>query len=464
MIFKQYYLGCLSLASYLVGDEGSGAAVVVDPQRDVDQYVADARAHGLRIEHVYLTHFHADFVSGHLELRDRCGAAIHLGAAGDADYDFVPARDGDTIDLGPSVRLRVLETPGHTPESTCLLVLDRRKSESEPHAVLTGDTLFIGDVGRPDLMASVGVTAEELAGSLYDSLHGKILPLPDTTLVYPAHGAGSACGKNLSSDTVSTIGNQRAYNYALQPMSREEFVALVTADQPEAPAYFSYDADLNRRERPTMSQSLERSLKPLDLEAVLDLARQGAQVLDVREPALFAAAHLVGAVNIGLSGKFAHWCGSLLDRARPIAIVAEPGQEQEAAVRLGRIGFDHVVGYLDLGMSALELRPDLVRRLDRVAPATLAERLREPDPPLVLDVRAPGERVSQRIAGSVHVPLPQLRGRLAEVPRDRAVVIHCASGYRSSIAASLLAREGYERVADLAGGIAAWHGAGQPVG
>ena len=248
MIFTQYYLGCLSQASYLIGDESTGSAVVVDPRRDVDEYLADAAARGLRIEHVILTHFHADFVAGHLELRDRVGARIHLGARAQADYDFSPLRDGDVLELG-QVRLKALETPGHTPEAISILLYDLSVSDREPHAVLTGDTLFIGDVGRPDLMASVGLSASELAGMLYDSIHQKLLALPDSTLVYPGHGAGSACGKHLSQERVSTIGVQRQHNHALQPMSKSRFVETITADLPAAPAYFAYDAELNRRER-----------------------------------------------------------------------------------------------------------------------------------------------------------------------------------------------------------------------
>ena len=265
MVLKQYYLGCLAHASYLVADEASGEAVVVDPQRDVDEYVADAQELGCRIGHVFLTHFHADFLAGHLELRDRAGAAIYLGARANAEYDFTPLADHETLDVG-DVRLEVLETPGHSPESISILVYDRAKDADRPHAVLSGDTLFIGDVGRPDLRASLGWSAEELGALLYDSVHTKLLPLPDETLVYPAHGAGSLCGKHLSTDTVSTIGVQRKYNYALQPMTRDEFVAVVTADQPDTPAYFGYDAVLNTKERPTLHEALEEELRPISLD------------------------------------------------------------------------------------------------------------------------------------------------------------------------------------------------------
>ena len=458
MILKQYYLGCLAHASYLVADEETHTAVVVDPQRDIEQYLEDARQQGLEIRYVFLTHFHADFVAGHLELRDRVGAGIYLGARAEAEYAFTPMNDGDALELG-KVRLKVLETPGHTPEAISILVYDLAKDERSPHAVLTGDTLFIGDVGRPDLMASVGSTASELASMLYDSLRGKLLTLPDETLVYPAHGAGSMCGKNLSSDTVSTIGVQRRYNYALQPMSKEEFVALVTADQPEPPDYFAYDAMLNRRERPTLDEALLHELTPLSLDQVLELQSRGAQVVDTRAPQDFAGAHLAGSINIGLIGTYATWAGTLLDRQKPIVVIAEPGREKEAALRLGRIGFDIVAGYLNGGMHALDSRPDRVMRLERVTAATLAEQLASAPPPLVLDVRREVEWREKRIEGSLNIPLNHLEERIHVLPHDRRIVVHCQTGYRSSIAASILQQHGITDVADLVGGIAAWEAA-----
>ncbi len=350
MILKQYYLGCLSQASYLIGDEATRTAVVVDPRRDVEEYLEDAAEAGLRIEHVILTHFHADFVAGHLELRECTGARIHLGARATAEYEFSPLADGDVLEFG-QVRLKILATPGHTPEAISVLVFDLAKDREHPQAVLTGDTLFIGDVGRPDLMASVGASAQDLAGQLYDSVH-RLLQLPDDTLVYPGHGAGSACGKNLSSETVSTIGAQRRDNCSLQPMSKESFVKLVTTDQPKAPSYFGYDAQLNRRERSTLEAALSREQTALTLDAVLRAQRDGAQVLDVRDPDDYAASHLAGSTNISLKSRFASWAGALLTPARPIVIVAAPGSEPEAAVRLGRIGFDNVLGYLAGGVDA----------------------------------------------------------------------------------------------------------------
>ncbi len=463
MILRQYYLGCLAHASYLVADEESREAAVVDPQRDVDQYLDDARRLGVEIRHVFLTHFHADFLAGHLELRDRTGARIYLGRRAAAEYAFTPLGDGDAVSFG-GVRLVVLETPGHSPESVCILVYDLREDAGRPHAVLTGDTLFIGEVGRPDLRAALGWSAEELAGMLYDSLRTKLLALPDDTLVYPTHGAGSLCGRNISKDTVSTMGVQRRYNYALQPMSREDFVRIITADQPDAPSYFTYDALLNTKERPTLDRSLERVLRPLTLETVLELQRAHNQVLDAREPADFAGAHLARSVNVPLGGQYATWAGTLLDRDRPIVLVAPRGRETEAAVRLGRIGFDNVAGYLAGGMEAIDKRDDLTRRTPRITAQALAELLATPTPPVVVDVRTDAERSQGRIPGSLHIPLQHLATRAAEIPGRRQVVVHCASGYRSSIAASLLERCGVLRVADLVGGMAAWTTSNLPVG
>ena len=326
MIFKQFYLNCLAHASYLIGDEASHTAAVVDPQRDVDQYVGFAEEHGLRIAHVFLTHFHADFLAGHLELRDRTGAAIYLGSAARAEYRFTPLSDGDSVEFG-KVRLTALETPGHTAESISILVYDLDGSATQPHAVLTGDTLFVGDVGRPDLRVALGWSASELGGLLYESLRTKLLTLPDASLVYPAHGAGSLCGKAISQETYSTIGEQRRSNYALQPMSKAAFVEIVTADQPDAPPYFTYDAVLNSKERPTLDETLARQANPMSLDQLLALQSAGAQILDVRDPVEFASSHLAGSINIGLDGQFASWAGTVLSRDEPIVIIADPGRE-----------------------------------------------------------------------------------------------------------------------------------------
>src|SRR5580692_1396813 len=452
MILKQYYLGCLAHASYLLGDEASATAIIVDPQRDVQQYLVDAEKFGLKIRHVFLTHFHADFIAGHLELRDRCDATIHLGARAKAEYAFVPMRDGDTLNF-PGLRLQVLETPGHTIESISILVFDLEKDAAHPHAVLTGDTMFIGDVGRPDLRASLGWTAQDLGAHLYDSLHQKLLPLPDETLVYPAHGAGSLCGKKLSTDTVSSLGDQRRLNYALQAMSKEDFIRLVTADQPDAPPYFTFDAVLNAHERVTLDKNLEEVLHPIDLDEVLRIGDLGCQILDVRDATEYAKGHLAGSINIGLGGQFATWAGTILDRTRPIVIIAEPGREQEAALRLGRIGFDHVTGYMQGGMEALAGRSDLVWPTKRVSAPEVAEELASLGPPLLLDVRTPREWAAKHVDGSLNVPLNHLQERIAEIRRERGIAVHCAGGYRSSIAASILQQYGLTHLIEMAGGL-----------
>jgi len=461
MILRQFYLNCLAHASYLVGDEQTQIAAVIDPQRDIDQYLGAAAEHGLRIAHVILTHLHADFIAGHLELRDRAGATIYLGAAARAEYAFTPLADGDRIEMG-RVRLQAIETPGHTPESISIAVYDLERSDTAPHAVLTGDTLFVGDVGRPDLRAALGWTAADLGGLLYDSLRTKLLTLPDASLVYPAHGAGSLCGKALGKETVSTIGEQRRLNYALQPMTKAAFVDLVTADQPDAPPYFTYDAVLNSKERPTLDEALARELNPMTLDLVLALQRTGGQILDTRDAGEFAAAHLAGSLNVGLGGQYATWAGTMLSRDRPIVIIADPGREHEAATRLGRIGFDHIVGYLHDGLRSLESRAELMAATERVSAPLAAERLAAGEA-VAVDVRTTGEREQKFVAGSMSIPLNHLAERIEELPKDRPLIVYCAGGYRSSIAASLLQQRGFTHVSEIAGGLAAWEAANLPV-
>lgn len=462
MFFKRYYLGCLAHASYVIADEETKIAAVVDPQRDIEQYLEDAQANGFQIRYVFLTHFHADFVAGHIELRNDTGAKIYLGETAKAEYEFRPVKDGDVVEFG-RIRLAIMETPGHTPEGISIVVYDLDKSDRQPHAVLTGDTLFIGDVGRPDLLASIGVTADELADMLYESLHNKLLNLPDETLVYPAHGAGSMCGKALSSDEVSTIGNQRQYNYALQPMSKQAFKRIVTADQPDAPDYFVHDAILNRKDRAALDDAMKTSMKPLDLEEVLALQRDGAQVVDVRDAADFAGAHLIGSINIGLDGRYASWCGTILDKEASIIAVAEDEQVEEAIMRLGRIGFDQVAGYLDRGPKSLGPRPDLVEKVNRVTAQALREQLETTDAPMIVDVRTQDEWDERHIEGSVNIPLNRLHDHLGEIGHGCNVVVHCRTGYRSSLAVSLLQHHGLESVLDLVGGIEAWSASRMPM-
>ncbi|MDQ4118477.1 MAG: rhodanese-like domain-containing protein [Actinomycetota bacterium] len=451
MIFQQYVLGCLSQLSYLVGDEVSGRAVVVDPHRDISTYTDDAAAHGLRIERVIETHCHADFLSGHLELA-ALGAAICYGAGAETDYETEFLADGQQIDLG-EVRLEIRATPGHTPESISVVVYEHR-DDPVPYGVLTGDALFIGDVGRPDLLSANGLSPSDLARRLYRSLWDKLLTLPDATRVFPAHGAGSACGKNLSTKNSSTIAEQRQTNYALALTSEEEFVQAVTEGQPLTPPYFAYDARRNL-ERRTL---LDEHHPPPELSmAELEQRRSdGAVVLDTREPADYAAGHLRGSLNVGLGGRFAEWAGDVIRPDQSIVLVCEPGRELEAKVRLGRIGFDHVEGYLADPLSVLLEHPGSVEYSSRLTAAELAARRTELAELVVVDVRNPGELDRGTIPGAVHLPLPRLVQRLDELDPTRPTVMHCASGYRSMIAASVLEAAGFVDVSDLLGGYESW--------
>jgi hydroxyacylglutathione hydrolase len=451
MKFEQYYLECLSHASYLVGDETSGLAAVVDPRRDVADYVADAEAAGLRIAYVIETHFHADFLSGHLELAEATGAEIVFGAAAAPEFPARLVEDGEKIALGDVV-LEFRATPGHTPESTSVVVWEHA-DDTAPWGVLTGDTLFIGDVGRPDLLASIGVTAGELGAMLYDSLRDKLLTLPDTTRVWPAHGAGSACGKNLSTATVSTIGEQRRDNYALQPMARDRFIAMVTEGQPTAPEYFVHDAVLNRKARELLD---ELRPAPLTFEQVREAQARGVIVLDVRDTAAFAAGHLEGSINVGLDGRFAEYAGQVVGPDDEIIVVADPDPAAEAKVRLGRIGFDRVVGALHDVELVLAAQPEAARRSSRLTVTDLAGRMADTPGLQVLDVRNQGEVVLGGIDGALNVPLASLRRRVGELDLGGPIVVLCASGFRSAVAASWLRRAGAHDVSDLLGGYEAW--------
>jgi hydroxyacylglutathione hydrolase len=455
MIFQQYFLACLSHASYLVGDETTGRAVVVDPQRDVSGYVADAEHLGVRIDHVIETHIHADFISGHLELAAATGATICFGEGAGTEFAVRSLHDRERIGLG-EVSLQIRATPGHTPESISIVVFEH-ETDDVPYGVLTGDTLFVGDVGRPDLMSARGMSSRELASRLFRSLHEQLLTLPDVTRVYPAHGAGSSCGKHLSSETWSTIGEQRRSNYALAFTSEDEFVASVTEGQPVAPAYFSYDAHVNREQRDLLDD--HAAPVALTLEAVLEAQSAGAVVLDTRDPADFARGHIRGSVNVGLGGRFAEFAGDVLDPTDAVVIVCDPGHATEARVRLGRVGFDRVAGYLAAGVVlALREHPELAEQSSRLTAMELRANLAAAGEPavLVIDVRNPSELESGRIEGSASIPLSELIARIGEIPSDRPVVVHCASGYRSSVAASVLTRRGDSDVSDLIGGYEAW--------
>ena len=459
MFFRQYSLGCLSLFSYLIGDETTGRAVVVDPQRDVSQYLEDAAARGLRIERVIETHFHADFLSGHLELAAATGAVISYGEAAKTEFAIDPLADGQRLSLG-EVTLEILATPGHTPESISVVIHDG----AEPWGVLTGDTLFIGDVGRPDLLSSAGVSASELARSLYRSLHDKLLALPDRVRVLPAHGAGSACGKNLSTATQSTIGEQRATNYALQPMSEDDFVAAVTTGQAVAPPYFGFAARTNRSEHELLDDHEEPAV--LTLEEVERWLASGAVLLDGRRPEEFASGHLRGAVNVGMEGRFAEYAGDIAQPDQPIVLCTDPGREGEAKVRLARIGFDRVVGAVGDVQRILAEHPELAVSSPRLSASDFAgwsvAAALGAEPVQLVDVRNPGEQEGGVIPGAVRVPLAALLERIGELDPSATTVVYCAGGYRSSIAASALAARGFTRVADILGGYDAWEAAGFP--
>jgi hydroxyacylglutathione hydrolase len=455
VFFHQYQLGCLSLFSYLIGDTTTGRAVVVDPQRDVSQYLEDAAANGLTIERVIETHFHADFLSGHLELAAKTGAVVSYGAGAQADFPIEPLADGDRLTLGELV-LEARATPGHTPESICIVVWEHAGDPS-PWGVLTGDTLFVGDVGRPDLLGSVGWSAEQMARKLYHSVHDRLLTLPDPTRVFPAHGAGSACGKHMSSATSSTIGEERATNYALAAADEEAFVEAVTQGQSVAPLYFGFAAGANRHEHGLLDD--QQAPPALDVD---DAVSGAAMVVDARSPESFASGHLRGSVNVGLDGRFAEYAGDVLRPEQPIVLVTDPGRETEARVRLARIGFDNVVGCVEEVERVLVERPDLASTAPRLTAPDVAA-WRSSDLQLV-DVRNPGELDAGRIEGAVHIPLANLLDRMGELDAGRTTVVFCAGGYRSSIAASLLRAHGFAHVADLIGGFDGWAAAGLPVG
>ncbi|NBP85921.1 MAG: MBL fold metallo-hydrolase [Mycobacteriaceae bacterium] len=456
MKFTQYYLECLSHASYLIGDETTGRAVVVDPQRDVSEYLADAAELGMTIELVIETHFHADFLSGHLELAEATGARIVYSSVAQPEFDFLAVADGERYSLG-QVELEFLHTPGHTPESLSIVIYEH--AGDAPYGVLTGDTLFIGDVGRPDLLSSIGFTREELADKLYDSLHTKLMPLPDATRVYPAHGAGSACGKNLSTELWSTMGEQRTTNYALRAPDRATFVDLVTEGQPPAPGYFVYNAILNRQGRELLD---ETQMPPaLSYDAMRAALAAGAVLVDGRTPEEFATGHLAGAINIGLEGRYAEFAGSVITPDVDIVLMTDPDRVLEGKNRLARIGFDRVIGYLADPYAEMFTHRDDVQVASRLTTNALGERIADVPELQIVDVRNPGEVAAGMIPGAVNIPVGQLPDRLGELDTHRPTVVYCAGGYRSSVAASLLRRHGFDDVSDVLGGYNAWADATQ---
>jgi hydroxyacylglutathione hydrolase len=453
MYFKPYYLGCLAHASYLIAGD-NGEAAVIDPRRDVEEYLEDAKAAGLTIRHVIETHLHADFVSGHVELARRAGATIHMGAGSGAAFAHHPARDGDEIALG-DLTLRFLQTPGHTPESVS--VVAHVREEDRPRMVFTGDTLFIGDVGRPDLAGSRGHTPEQMARMMYRSLREKLLPLPGTTEVWPAHGAGSACGRALSDERVSTIGRERRTNPALRLAAagdEEGFVRYAVEGLSVAPAYFMHDAARNRQGAPTVAEVIAAA-RPLQPASVEELSEEGTLVLDTRSVADFGAAHVPGAIHVQLEGKFAPWVGSVVPPDAELIVVAEPGHEVEAMTRLARVGYERIAGWLEGGMDAWRRAGGETAVVPQITPEELRCRLDAGERPTVLDVRAPDEWDSGHVEGAVHIPLSALPARIAEAPAGPLAVL-CGSGYRSSIACSLLQRAGRNDVGNVEGGWDAW--------
>jgi hydroxyacylglutathione hydrolase len=454
MYFERFYLTCLAHASYMFGS--GGEAVVVDPQRDVDLYLNVVEEQGLKIRHIFETHLHADFVSGHKELATRTGAQIYIGARAGAAFPHVPLTDGFEVKIG-SIRVRALETPGHTPESMCFVVIDEEKS-SQPWAVFTGDTLFIGDVGRPDLSRTH--TPPQLAALLYDSLHQKLLTLPDATLVYPAHGAGSLCGRSMRAERSSTIGTERLTNYALQIASREEFVRQLTANLPARPDYFLEDAEINRSGAPAMTElSPLAPLAPAELKALLD---EGANVLDVRPGEQFAAGHAPGSIGIALSGQFASWAGGILGiHSNPVLVADTDAQVEEARMRLARVGIEDVRGFLAGGFAAWQKAEMPVLVTPQISPQELEKKLHE-GTVRVLDVRREGEWRAGHIERADWRALDTFPHGLPALDGNQPIAVHCKSGYRSMIACSLLERAGHRNVINVAGGFDAWHAAGLP--
>jgi len=459
MYFEQFYLTCLAHASYMIGSEGGAA--VVDPQRDVDIYLKAADEQNLKIRHIFETHLHADFVSGHKELAARTGAKIYIGARASAEFPHVPLTDGFEVKMG-AVRIRALETPGHTPESVCLVIADESES-SQPSAVLTGDTLFIGDVGRPDLSRTH--TPRQLAGLLYDSLHEKLLALPDVVKVYPAHGAGSLCGRAMRAERSSTIGTERLTNYALQIASREQFIAQLTTNLPTRPEYFLEDAEINRSGAATLNEL--PPLPGLSPAEVQELLQQNAKlnVLDVRPGDAFAAGHVPGSINIALSGQFASWAGGILGiHSSPVLISDTDAQIEEARLRLARVGIENLRGYLSGGVPAWQKAGLAVLMTAQISPQELSQKLRAGSLRVfdVLDVRREGEWQAGHIAGVQCRSLDTFPQGLPAMDRERPVAVHCKSGYRSMIACSLLERAGHRNVINVAGGFDAWHAAELP--
>ena len=447
MYIEQLYTSCLAEAAYYI--ESNGEAAIIDPLRETEPYLKKAAERSARIKYVFETHFHADFVSGHIDLARKSGAQIIYGPQAHTAYDVINARDGEEFRIG-ALRIRTLHTPGHTLESTCYLLID---PDGNPHAIFTGDTLFVGDVGRPDLLDGV-MTKEALASMMYDSLNNKIKTLPDAVIVYPAHGPGSACGKSLGKETFSTIGIQKQTNYALQNMTREQFIAQVTDGLSAPPKYFFEDARINREGYDPVDEVISHNAHPLSAAEVENLKAEGVLILDTRNADVFEKGFIPGSLNIGLNGMFAVWVGTLVDIERPLVMVTEPGKEQESVLRLARVGYEKVAGYLDGGFETWKQAAKPIETVTSMAPEDIRTCYGDSGH-IILDVRKPSEYEHEHIKGAINIQLSELGNRLAELDKSKAYVVHCAAGYRSMMAASILKANGIFNFRNVTNG---WNG------
>ena len=444
MYVEQLYTGCLAEAAYYI--ESNGEAAVIDPMRETEPYLALADKRKAKIKYVFETHFHADFVSGHLDLARKTGATLIFGPTASPGYASYIGEDGETFQLG-DVEIKMLHTPGHTMESSTYLLIDENGKD---HAIFTGDTLFIGDVGRPDLAIKSELTKEDLAGMLYDSLYKKILPLKDEVIVYPGHGAGSQCGKNMSKETVSTIGQQRKLNYALQPMSREEFVNVVTDGLADPPKYFPENARINRVGYSNIDEIIQRNLRPLSLEEFENAINRGALILDTREPDDYEKASIRYSLNISLDGQYAVWVGSLVEIDQPLVLITEEGKEEESVLRLARVGFENVVGYLKGGIDSWAESDKALQKVNSIDPEETMEFAEQGYE--ILDVRRSSETESAHVENAVNISLIDLKNSLDALDKNKKYLVHCAGGYRSMIASSILLANGFKQVVNIRGG------------
>ena len=443
MFVEQIYTKCLSEAAYYI--ESNGEAAIIDPLREVEPYIQIAKQRNAKIKYVFETHFHADFVSGHIDLAKKTGSTIIFGPNAEPNYDIYNGNDGEVFTIG-DVSLTLIHTPGHTMESSCYLLKD---AEGNQHSVFTGDTLFIGDVGRPDLAVKSGeITQYDLAGLMYDSLRKKLMKLQDHVIVYPAHGAGSSCGKNLGSETTSTIGEQKATNYALQPMSKEDFIKNVTDGLLAPPPYFFKDVMMNKNGYKSIDDVVESNYKPLSSSDFAKEIVAGAFILDTRKTADFAVKHIKSAVNIGLNGQYAPWVGVIIPTDARIVLVTDQGKEKEAIIRLARVGYDNVAGFLDGGINTWQGDVSIINDISTEEGVEIINNQAK----IILDVRKPGEVEIAHVSGSQHIRLQELTSRFVELDKDLPIAIYCAGGYRSMIAASFLQKEGFSNITNIQGG------------